>query len=251
MIEVKELSKSFDDHLVLDGVNVQFVRGKTNLIIGMSGSGKTVLLKLICGLLAPDSGSIYFEGVDVTGMSKRERMPIQRQMGMLFQGSALFDSMTVEANVRFPLELFTNLSQREMQLRVEEILDRVGLLKSLHLYPSDLSGGMRKRVAIARALAPRPKYLLCDEPNSGLDPKTGLIIDSLIHDLTQEYDMTTLVNTHDMNSVLAIGDTVAFLHQGRVEWTGTGSEVLTVENELLSNFVFATPLAQYIRHKEK
>lgn len=250
MIQVQGLYKSFGDHQVLKGIDVTFARGKTNLIIGMSGSGKTVLLKLICGLLSPERGSILFEGQDVVGMSRQQRMPLQRQMGMLFQGSALFDSMTVEQNVRFPLQLFTRMGRRQMQMRVEEMLERVELRDALQLYPSDLSGGMKKRVAIARALAPKPKYLLCDEPNSGLDPRTGLVIDSLIHDLTEEYDITTLVNTHDMNSVLAIGDTVAFLYKGQVEWTGTGAGVLKADNERLSNFVFATPMAQYIKRAQ-
>lgn len=247
MIEVSGVYKSFGSHHVLHGVETQFERGKTNLIIGLSGSGKTVLLKVISGLLEPDSGSVLFEGENVSAMTPAERAPIQQQMGMLFQGSALFDSLTVEENVRFPLQLYTRMSNREMRLRVEELLERVELSHAIALYPSDLSGGMRKRVAIARALAPRPKYLLCDEPNSGLDPKTGLVIDALIHDLTAEYNMTTLVNTHDMNSVLAIGDKVSFLYQGRVEWTGSGTEILCTENERLNAFVFATPLAQQIK----
>ncbi|PID90253.1 MAG: ABC transporter ATP-binding protein [Bacteroidetes bacterium] len=253
MIEAVDLVKHFEERTVLKGINAHFERGKTNLVIGKSGSGKTVMIKLLSGLLQPDGGQILFEGENVPDLSLKDKQRIQRETGMIFQNGALFDSMSVGENVGFPLRMFTKLGRKEIQMRVEECLERVDLANTMHLYPSELSGGMRKRVAIARAIAPKPKYLFCDEPNSGLDPTTGLLIDSLIHNLTHEFDITTIVNTHDMNSVLAIGDTVVFLYEGQLAWQGTGEEVLTSDNELLNAFVFATPMAQKVKqlHEER
>lgn len=247
MIQAQNVCKEFDGTGVLRGVTITYLPGQANLIIGKSGSGKTVMLKILAGLLQPDSGTLLFEGQDISTLTHRERIAIQRQTGMLFQGGALFDSMTVEQNVMFPLQLHTHQRDRVARLRAAECLERVDLPKAGHLYPSDLSGGMRKRVAIARAIALEPKYLFCDEPNSGLDPQTRLLIDRLIHGITHEFGITTVVNTHDMNSVLEIGDRVTFLYEGRAEWSGTGQEVLTANNQLLESFVFATPLAQRLR----
>lgn len=247
MILAQNVCKEFDGTGVLRGVTITYLPGQANLIIGKSGSGKTVMLKILAGLLQPDSGTLLFEGQDISTLTHRERIAIQRQTGMLFQGGALFDSMTVEQNVMFPLQLHTHQRDRVARLRAAECLERVDLPKAGHLYPSDLSGGMRKRVAIARAIALEPKYLFCDEPNSGLDPQTSLLIDRLIHGITHEFGITTVVNTHDMNSVLEIGDRVTFLYEGRAEWSGTGQEVLTANNQLLESFVFATPLAQRLR----
>lgn len=247
MIQAQNVCKEFDGTGVLRGVSITYLPGQANLIIGKSGSGKTVMLKILAGLLQPDSGTLLFEGQDISTLTHRERIAIQRQTGMLFQGGALFDSMTVEQNVMFPLQLHTHQRDRAARLRAAECLERVDLPKAGHLYPSDLSGGMRKRVAIARAIALEPKYLFCDEPNSGLDPQTSLLIDRLIHGITHEFGITTVVNTHDMNSVLEIGDRVTFLYEGRAEWSGTGQEVLTSNNQLLESFVFATPLAQQLR----
>ena len=247
MIQAQNVCKEFDGTGVLRGVTITYLPGQANLIIGKSGSGKTVMLKILAGLLQPDSGTLLFEGQDISTLTHRERIAIQRQTGMLFQGGALFDSMTVEQNVMFPLQLHTHQRDRVARLRAAECLERVDLPKAGHLYPSDLSGGMRKRVAIARAIALEPKYLFCDEPNSGLDPQTSLLIDRLIHGITHEFGITTVVNTHDMNSVLEMGDRVTFLYEGRAEWSGTGQEVLTANNQLLESFVFATPLAQRLR----
>ena len=247
MIQAQNVCKEFDGTGVLRGVSITYLPGQANLIIGKSGSGKTVMLKILAGLLQPDSGTLLFEGQDISTLTHRERIAIQRQTGMLFQGGALFDSMTVEQNVMFPLQLHTHQRDRVARMRAAECLERVDLPKAGHLYPSDLSGGMRKRVAIARAIALEPKYLFCDEPNSGLDPQTSLLIDRLIHGITHEFGITTVVNTHDMNSVLEIGDRVTFLYEGRAEWSGTGQEVLTANNQLLESFVFATPLAQRLR----
>ena len=247
MIQAQNVCKEFDGTGVLLGVTITYLPGQANLIIGKSGSGKTVMLKILAGLLRPDSGTLLFEGQDISTLTHREHLAIQRQTGMLFQGGALFDSMTVEQNVMFPLQLHTHQRDRVARMRAAECLERVDLPKAGHLYPSDLSGGMRKRVAIARAIALEPKYLFCDEPNSGLDPQTSLLIDRLIHEITHELEITTVVNTHDMNSVLEIGDRGTFLYEGRAEWSGTGQEVLTANNQLLESFVFATPLAQRLR----
>ena len=211
MIEVKNIIKSFEGRTVLKNISTVFEDGKTNLIIGRSGSGKTVMIKNIIGLMMPDSGEILYDGRNLTGMGKKELKSLRREMGMLFQGSALFDSMTVLENVMFPLDMFSNDSAAERLKRAEFCLDRVNLSEAGHLYPSEISGGMMKRAAIARAIALNPKYLFCDEPNSGLDPKTSLVIDDLIHDITVEYNMTTIINTHDMNSVMNIGDNIVFI----------------------------------------
>lgn len=250
MITVFEVHKRFEDHMVLNGVSITFSRGMTNLIIGKSGSGKTVLLKTLVGLLTPDSGEILFDSANVLEMSPKARAALRHQTGMLFQGGALFDSMNVEQNVMFPLQMYLRISDQEARRRARECLARVALPDAGRLYPSDLSGGMRKRVAIARAIAPQPKYLFCDEPNSGLDPQTSLLIDSLIHELTREFDITTIVNTHDMNSVLAIGDRVTFLHEGRAAWSGTKEDVLASDHRELNDFVFSTPLARKSKPQE-
>lgn len=247
MIEAFGVTKSFDGKMVLRGIEVVFEPGKTNLIIGQSGSGKTVFLKILVGLLAPDSGKVLFEGEDVTMMGERARRQLQRRIGMLFQGAALFDSQSVLENVMFPLNMFGAMPRRQAYRRALECLDRVQMLEAQRLMPSDLSGGMRKRVAIARAISLRPEFLFCDEPNSGLDPQTSLVIDELIHDITREYSITTVVNTHDMNSVLGIGDTISFLHKGIIGWRGTNREVLTSGDSDLNSFVFATPMAKRLK----
>lgn len=247
MIEARGVEKRFGERVVLRNINARFEPGQANLIIGKSGSGKTVLLKLLAGLLTPDTGDLFFEDVPVTQMSKRDRQSIQQKTGMLFQESALFDSLSVGQNVMFPLLLHTKMSNRQAMRRALECLDRVNLRGIYNQLPGDLSGGMRKRVAIARAIANKPKFLFCDEPNSGLDPQTGLVIDNLIHSITHDLGITTIVNTHDMNSVLGIGDRVFFLHEGVLVWEGKGLDVLTATNQTLSDFVFATPLAQRVR----
>lgn len=247
MIEIKNVSKSFVDRPVLDNVSVVFETGKTNLIIGQSGSGKTVMMKTCIGLLDPDGGSVLFDGRDFTAADGKHKADIRREMGVLFQGGALFDSMTVEQNVMFPLDMFTTKSLEEKRERVQFCLNRVNLKDAGKLYPSELSGGMMKRVAIARAIANNPKYLFCDEPNSGLDPKTSEIIDALISEITHEYNMTTVINTHDMNSVLMIGERINFLYQGKLCWTGDSQSILTAETPELREFVFATELTRRLR----
>lgn len=247
MIEVKHIYKKYEDTYVLNDVSVQFEQGKCNLIIGRSGSGKTVLLKAIVGLIDLDEGEIWYGNHLFSHMESRARQEIRKEMGMLFQGGALFDSLSVEENVMFPLNMLTGQSYREKLERVNFCLDRVRVSHSNRLYPSELSGGMRKRVAIARAIVLNPKYLFCDEPNSGLDPETGLVIDRLIYELTDEFQMTTIVNTHDMNSVLEIGDKVVYIHDGCKCWEGTREEVLHTDNKDLNNFVFATRLARQIK----
>lgn len=247
MIEAKNVSKSFGDHLILDGVSVKFEKGKTNLIIGQSGSGKTVLMKCLIGLYEVDLGKIYFDGRNFSKMSMDEMKAIRQELGMLFQGGALFDSMTVEQNVIFPLSMFTNQSLEEKRERANFCLSRVNILNANNLSPSEISGGMKKRVAIARAIALNPRYLFCDEPNSGLDPKTANLIDNLISELTHEYDMTTVINTHDMNSVIEIGDNIAFINQGKLWWEGDKNTIMTSENAELNDFVFATELTRKLR----
>ena len=247
MIEAKNVSKSFGDHLILDGVSVKFEKGKTNLIIGQSGSGKTVLMKCLIGLYEVDLGKIYFDGRNFSKMSMEEMKAIRQELGMLFQGGALFDSMTVEQNVIFPLSMFTNQSLEEKRERANFCLSRVNILNANNLSPSEISGGMKKRVAIARAIALNPRYLFCDEPNSGLDPKTANLIDNLISELTHEYDMTTVINTHDMNSVIEIGDNIAFINQGKLWWEGDKNTIMTSENAELNDFVFATELTRKLR----
>ncbi len=248
MIDVINASKSFDGKPILKNISVKFLEGKTNLIIGRSGSGKTVLLKSIVGLHNVDEGKILFDGRDFSlHGSQKDRILIRREIGMLFQGSALFDWMKVEENVRFPLDMFTSMTNAEKRKRVEFCLERVKLQHAHKLMPGEISGGMQKRVAIARAIALNPKYLFCDEPNSGLDPKTSLVIDQLIHDITEEYNMTTIINTHDMNSVMEIGDRILFINEGRNAWEGTKEEVFKSDNEDLNNFVFASNLYRRIK----
>ena len=247
MIEVHNLTKSFDGRTVLHDINATFETGKTNLIIGQSGSGKTVLMKSLVGLLRPEEGSILFDGRNMLTMTSEEQKNLRREIGMLFQGSALFDSETVLGNVMFPLVMFSEMSRAEMKERAEFCLERVNLKGSENKYPSEISGGMQKRVAIARAIALNPKYLFCDEPNSGLDPRTSILIDELLHDITHEYDMTTVINTHDMNSVLGIGENIIFINKGRREWIGDMHKIFETTNEALNDFVFATDLFQEVK----
>jgi len=249
MITVRNLYKSFNGREVLSDISVTFEPGITNLIIGQSGSGKTVLLKSIVGLHEIDRGEIWFGDVLFNKLGFKEKKEIRKQMGMLFQGSALFDSMTVEQNVRFPLDMFTNMTMREKIKRVNFCLDRVNIHNANHLYPSELSGGMRKRVAIARAIALNPKYLMCDEPNSGLDPITANLIDALIKELTEEYSMTTIINTHDMNSVMEIGEKIIFISEGIKYWEGSKHDILNSKCDKLNDFVFANSLAKQLIKK--
>jgi phospholipid/cholesterol/gamma-HCH transport system ATP-binding protein len=247
MIRVSHLQKSFNGKSVLNDISVTFETGKTNLIIGRSGSGKTVLLKSIVGLHDIDSGEIWYEDTLFNKMPFIQKKKIRQQMGMLFQGSALFDSLTVEQNVRFPLDMFTEQSPEEKNERVNFCLNRVNIVNANKLFPAELSGGMKKRVAIARAIALNPRYLFCDEPNSGLDPITAILIDALIKELTEEYSMTTIVNTHDMNSVVEIGENIVFINEGSICWEGNKNEVLHSDNEILNDFVFANSLAKRLR----
>jgi len=247
MIRAIDIKKSFGDTEVLKGLTTTFEKGKTNLIIGRSGAGKTVLLKLCVGLLAPTSGGIWYGDTNFSELSKREMRAIRMEIGMLFQGSALFDSMSVEENIRFPLDMFTNKTKKEKLARVNYCLERVQLDGNNDKYPSEVSGGMQKRVGIARSIVLEPKYLFCDEPNSGLDPKTALLIDELIHDITIEQDITTVINTHDMNSVMEIGDNIALLHQGKLAWQGNKDMVMDSNNEILEDFIFASPFLQRLR----
>ena len=251
MIIIKNLYKSFNGRTVLKDVNVSFEPGKTNLIIGQSGSGKTVLLKAIVGLHDIDSGEIWFDDLLFNKLNFTDKKEIRKKIGMLFQGSALFDSLTVEQNVRFPLDMFTNQLMEEKTERVNFCLKRVNILNSNDLYPSELSGGMKKRVAIARAISLNPKYLFCDEPNSGLDPITAILIDDLIKEITVEYNITTIVNTHDMNSVMEIGEKIVFISDGVICWEGNKNDILTSDNEKLNDFVFANSLAKKIRFPDK
>ncbi len=250
MIEVKHITKSFEGRAVLKDISAVFENGKTNLIIGRSGSGKTVLIKNIIGLMRPEHGEILYDGRNLISMNKKELNMLRREMGMLFQGSALFDSMTVLENVMFPLDMFSNDSFKERKKRAEFCLERVNLSDAEHLYPSEISGGMMKRAAIARAIALNPQYLFCDEPNSGLDPKTSLLIDDLIHDITVEYNMTTVINTHDMNSVMNIGENIIFIKEGVKEWQGTKEQVITSNNQALNDFIFASDLARKVKEVE-
>jgi phospholipid/cholesterol/gamma-HCH transport system ATP-binding protein len=242
MIEVKHLTKSFDGRTVIHDINTVFETGKTNLIIGRSGSGKTVLLKNVIGLITPDSGEVIFDGRNIRSMNRHEILALRREMGLLFQGSALFDSMTVLENVMFPLDMFSRESVRERRKRAISCLERVDMSDTYDLYPSEISGGMMKRAAIARAIALQPQYLFCDEPNSGLDPKTSLIIDDLIHSITKEYGMTTVINTHDMNSVMNMGENIIFIKDGINEWNGTKEQVISSKNKALEDFIFASDL---------
>lgn len=250
MIQLINIHKSFEDKEVLKGINAEFREGITNLIIGQSGSGKTVLMRNIVGLLEPTAGEILYDGRRFRGLSKKDKMLLRREMGMIFQSAALFDSMTVLENVMFPLDMFSSDTLRDRIRRARFCLDRVNLLEAQNKYPGEISGGMQKRVAIARAIALNPRYLFCDEPNSGLDPKTSLLIDALIHDITEEYKMTTIINTHDMNSVLGIGDHIIFIYEGQKEWQGNKNEVVTSTNEKLNNFVFASDLLRKVKDLE-
>jgi phospholipid/cholesterol/gamma-HCH transport system ATP-binding protein len=247
MIEVKDLYKAFDGTPVLKGISTVFEKGKTNLIIGQSGSGKTVFMKCLLGLIIPDSGTICYEGQTYSELTPEQQRDLRQEMGMVFQGSALFDSMTVEGNVMFPLEMFARQSRSEMQDRVEFVLRRVNLADAHKKYPAEISGGMQKRVAIARAIVMNPKYLFCDEPNSGLDPRTAIIIDNLIQEITREYNITTVINTHDMNSVMEIGEKIVFLKDGIKEWEGTNRDIFRTDNEAVSNFVYSSELFKKVR----
>ena len=248
MIEVKNLYKSFGDLHVLQDISVNFEPGKINLIIGGSGSGKSVLTKCMVGLHPIDSGSIIYDGKEFTTMNFKQKKEIRKDIGMLFQASALFDSLTVEENVLFPLEMYTKQTRKEMLERVDFCLDRVNLENANKLYPAELSGGMKKRVGIARAIALNPKYLFCDEPNSGLDPFTGIVIDQLIQEITKEYNMTTIVITHDMNSVMETGENIMFLYQGKNWWQGDNHEIVKSDNKELSEFVFASKIMKQFRN---
>ncbi len=250
MIEVKNITKSFDEKVVLKDISATFETGKTNLIIGRSGSGKTVLMKNVIGLMRADNGEILYDGRNIITMGKTELKLLRREMGMLFQGSALFDSMTVLENVIFPLEMFSDKSPVDRVKRAEFCLDRVNLKDAANLYPSEISGGMMKRAAIARAIALNPKYLFCDEPNSGLDPKTALLIDDLIHDITIEYQMTTVINTHDMNSVMNIGENIIFIKDGIKAWEGTKDDIISSTNKDLNDFIFASDLFRKVKEVE-
>ncbi len=249
MIEVKNITKSFDGRVIIEDISFSFEKGKTNLIIGESGCGKTTLLKVMVGLHPPDSGQVLFEGKDFIQMTPQEKQVIRKELGMLFQAGALFDSLTLEENVQFPLDMFTTMSEEEKKERVEFVLKRVKLDGKNKLYPAELSGGMKKRAGLARAIAAFPKYLFCDEPNSGLDPKTAIVIDELIYELTKEFNMTTIVITHDMNSVIEIGENILFIHKGRAEWKGTKESVLHSGNEALENFVFSSEFMRTVYKK--
>ena len=244
MIKVEHLNKSFDGSPILSDINFSFEQGKVNLIIGKSGSGKTVLLKTLVGLHTPDSGEIFYDDKCYTSLSFTERKAIRRDVGMIFQGGALLDSSTVYENIRLPLDMFTEQSSAEKDKRVKECLERVELSHAGHLYPSELSGGMIKRAAIARAIVLNPKYLFCDEPNSGLDPQTSIVIDNLIHSITKEFGITTIINTHDMNSVMEIGEKIVYIYQGKKWWEGTNEEILHADNKELNDFVFASAMAK-------
>ena len=247
MIEIKNISKSFDDTNIISDISFLFQKGKTNLIIGKSGSGKSVLTKCIVGLINPDSGQILYDGKDMLTMSIKEKKKIRKEIGMLFQGGALFDSKTIEENIAFPLLMFSNFSKSEIEDRVNFCLQRVDILNKNKLYPAEISGGMQKRVAIARAIAMNPKYLFCDEPNSGLDPVTAILIDELIKEITEEYNMTTLVITHDMNSVFEIGENIMFINEGKNYWTGDRTSILNTDVKELNDFVYVSKYLQQFK----
>lgn len=247
MIEIKNLHKRFGEQEVLKGITTKFYKGKTNLIIGQSGSGKTVFLKCLLGLFEYEEGVITYGDKTYSQMSKREKEEFRKNVGMVFQGSALFDTMDVGENVMFPLKMFTKMSKEKRVKRMEVVLKEVGLKDVAHKAPSELSGGMQKRVAIARAIVNRPKYLFCDEPNSGLDPETAVLIDNLIQEITHEYDITTVINTHDMNSVLEIGQNIVFLKYGVLKWQGTNKEVFETQNEAISEFIYSSELFKEVR----
>lgn len=248
MIRIEDIYKSFGDNEVIKGITTEFYQGKTNLIIGRSGAGKTVLLKLLVGLMRPTSGHIWYGDVDFANLNSKDLRAIRMKVGMLFQGSALFDSMSVEENIRFPLDMFTSKTKKEKLNRVNYCLERVNLEGVNKRYPSEISGGMQKRVGIARSIVLEPSYLFCDEPNSGLDPKTAILIDELIKSITVENNITTVINTHDMNSVMEIGDNVILVHEGKLAWRGSKSEVLESDNQTLQEFIFASPFLQRLRN---
>ena len=247
MIKVKNISKTFDDTPVLEGISTIFDKGKTNLIIGQSGSGKTVFLKCLLGLIKTDKGHIEFENKVFDSMSVKERSILRQEIGMVFQGSALFDSMTVEQNIMFPMQMLTNSEEDEVRDRANQVIKRVNLVNANQKFPDEISGGMKKRVAIARAIVMNPKYLFCDEPNSGLDPKTAILIDNLIQEITKEYDITTVINTHDMNSVMEIGEKIVFLKNGIKAWEGTKKDIFNTDNAAVSSFVYSSDLFKKVR----
>lgn len=250
MIEVKNIHKSFGEEEILKGIDAKFEKGKTNLIIGQSGSGKTVFLKCLLGLFKPEKGEILYNGENYSSFSEEEQRDLRQKMGMVFQGGALFDSMTVAENVDFPLKMFTRQRKKERMERVSRVLERVNLNNAENKYPSEISGGMQKRVSIARAIVNDPKYLFCDEPNSGLDPKTATVIDNLIQEITREYDITTVINTHDMNSVLEIGENIIFLKEGNLAWKGDKDEIFKTENENVTDFVYSSNLFKKVREAQ-
>jgi len=250
MIEVKHLTKTFEDKTVLFDISTTFETGKTNLIIGQSGSGKTVLMKNLVGLLEPSEGEVLYDGRNFVTMTKHERVLMQREMGMVFQGSALFDSLSVKDNVQFPLDVFSSLNYTDRVKRAQECLDRVNLLDAENKFPDEISGGMQKRVAIARSIVLNPKYLFCDEPNSGLDPKTSLVIDELLSSITKDFNITTIINTHDMNSVMGIGENIAFIYKGHKEWQGNKDQVMNSTNKKLNDLVFASDLFRKVKKVE-
>ena len=247
MIQIKDIHKEFDNTPILKGITTEFERGKANLVIGQSGSGKTVLLKILLGLFTPNQGEIYFDGIPFSSMTDDEHIILRREIGMVFQGSALFDSMSVVENVLFPMRMLTKLSESEMIDQAETVIERVNLIDAKHKVPNEISGGMQKRVAIARAVVMRPKYLFCDEPNSGLDPKTAIVIDNLIQELTKEFNITTVINSHDMNSVMEIGETILFLKDGNKEWEGSNQNIFKTDNEAVTDFVYSSNLFKKVR----
>lgn len=249
MIEAINIYKQFEGKSVLDNINATFNNGVTNLIIGQSGAGKTVLLKCIVGLLIPEKGKVIYDGRDITTLKQKEKIAIRREIGMLFQSAALFDSMSVLENVMFPLDMFSSMTYKERIARARACLDRVNLIEAQDKYPEEISGGMQKRAAIARAIALKPQYLFCDEPNSGLDPQTSLIIDELIHSITQEYNITTIVNTHDMNSVMNIGDKILFLSGGELAWEGDKTQILNTDNKRLNEFLFSSEILRQVKEQ--
>ena len=247
MIEIKNIKKSFDGSKILQNISTTFEKGKTNLIIGQSGSGKTVLLKCLLGLHQPDSGEIIYDGTSNLNMNESDKTLLRREMGMVFQGSALFDSKSVLENVMFPLNMLTNKNEEEIREKAKSVIERVELNNAIDKLPSEISGGMQKRVAIARAIVMNPKYLFCDEPNSGLDPKTAIVIDKLIHEITKEYNITTIINSHDMNSVIEIGEKIIFLVNGEKNWEGTNKEILKTDIESVKNFVYSSELLKKVK----
>ncbi len=244
MIALENVEKAFGENKIIKGVSAEMQTGKCNLIIGSSGSGKTVLMKCMVGLFEPDSGKILYDGEDMVSMPQERRKELRQQIGMLFQGSALFDSMTVEQNIMFPLDMFTHFTYKEKKKRVNEVLERVNLVNAHEKFPAEISGGMKKRVGIARAIVLNPKYLFCDEPNSGLDPQTSMLIDKLIQEITIEYNITTIINTHDMNSVMEIGDNILYMYQGNKQWEGSNQDIIFSQDEKLNSFIFASEFLQ-------